>query len=366
MMVFNVLLLLLPLLSSAQIPPADNDLHVYALPVGQGDATVIQCPTQLGGSLFVVDMGSTRNRGFMTKDNIRTWLNGQRVEGIFLTHPDRDHFNLMNAIGANIPDRLPIFHTCEASEYDGVSMDMAGWNANLVRIQKCVADDNDCRSGLPSCGNLQICQDQALIRVLAAELNDCDRGGKNTDSMALKLEYLGKSVLLLGDLEDKNGNSNPTAGSPYDILLRCAHVRSNIMRLAHHGAYGKANKKVLLSRVNPEFAFSSSGFLYFHPRCDIYRLLSGISPGVPNPNLVSDARFNHVYTCGDTERNPNAYISGVIPQTIFVTSVCADNILGNYIISFRIITDNGQVGAQQDLFNSHTQATFPPGSTFPC
>ena len=31
-------------LCSPELPPADDNLNIYALPVGQGDCTVIQCP----------------------------------------------------------------------------------------------------------------------------------------------------------------------------------------------------------------------------------------------------------------------------------------------------------------------------------
>jgi len=39
-----------------QIPEPDGRLHIYALPVGQGDAHVIQCPS---GTLSINDLGTS-------------------------------------------------------------------------------------------------------------------------------------------------------------------------------------------------------------------------------------------------------------------------------------------------------------------
>ena len=370
---------LLQALSSAQIPAPDNNLHIYALPVGQGDATVIQCPAQFGGSLVVVDMGSTKYNGFMDKDSVRTWLNGQKVVAVFLTHPDKDHFNMMNAIGVNIPNSLPIYHTCEAGEYVEVSMDMAEWNAKLYRIGKCVADDLNCNYGLPSCPTYAYCEEQLVLRILVSELNDCAGGGENFDSMGVKVEYRGKSALVLGDLEDKNDNPVSTNGNPYNVLLRCANVGSNFLRLAHHGAYGRANKNRLLYQINPNVVFSSSGFnsQFRHPRCEIYNYFYGWldltnDPSVNVPNLVKDDSLLHWYTCGgDPQGGQLPWMSGRIREAIYTTSVCdtgsVNNMLRNFVIRMSVDSNNGQLSVDQAQFSAYTRDQYPPGEDkFPC
>ena len=54
-------ILLLVVLSSTSVS-GDDKLHVFALPVGQGDATVIKCPDDNGGELTIIDMGSSSCR----------------------------------------------------------------------------------------------------------------------------------------------------------------------------------------------------------------------------------------------------------------------------------------------------------------
>lgn len=78
---------------SPRIPAADGLFHVYALPIGQGDARVIQCPS---GEISIFDMGTSDDpaAGFWTATEIRNFLQGNfhLVTNIFLTHNHFDHY----------------------------------------------------------------------------------------------------------------------------------------------------------------------------------------------------------------------------------------------------------------------------------
>ena len=78
-----------------RLTSADQNLNILALPVGQGDATIIQCPTQYEGKLTVIDMGSSKHKGFMSKQDITKYLKGFIIEKVFLSHPDKDHINFL-------------------------------------------------------------------------------------------------------------------------------------------------------------------------------------------------------------------------------------------------------------------------------
>lgn len=88
--------------SVKDLPPPDGDLHIYALPVGQGDTNVIQCPS---GELTVFDMGSSDynwdnpdpTSRFMTPDDILQFFGNQRnnIQNIFITHNHYDHYVLL-------------------------------------------------------------------------------------------------------------------------------------------------------------------------------------------------------------------------------------------------------------------------------
>ena len=106
--VFTLITLVLQSGVSVGMPPPSNDLVVYALPVGQGDCTVIQCPkirgNNHGGNIVLMDCGtSSRQNNQFSATNVESFLGNQinKVVAIMITHPDRDHFNYIPAIGWN-------------------------------------------------------------------------------------------------------------------------------------------------------------------------------------------------------------------------------------------------------------------------
>ena len=54
---------------------ANSDLNVYVLSVGQGDSTVIQCPSQYEGNITVVDSGCCKSTNYMTAQDVAHFLN---------------------------------------------------------------------------------------------------------------------------------------------------------------------------------------------------------------------------------------------------------------------------------------------------
>lgn len=77
----------------SRIPDPDGLFHIYVLPIGQGEARVIQCPS---GTLNIVDMGTAEvsTSGFWYTNEIRNFLNGNfyLIKNIILTHNHPDHY----------------------------------------------------------------------------------------------------------------------------------------------------------------------------------------------------------------------------------------------------------------------------------
>ena len=75
------------------IPTPTTFLNIYAMQVGQGDCTIIQCPN---GNIVVVDCGSTSVAGW-SYQQVQTFLSDSinNVVAIVITHSDRDHFNYL-------------------------------------------------------------------------------------------------------------------------------------------------------------------------------------------------------------------------------------------------------------------------------
>ena len=316
-----------------KLTPADENLNIFALPVGQGDATVIQCPAQYGGKLTIVDIGSSKYNGFLGKEDIVRYLEGYTIEHVFLSHPDKDHINFLDVVLSNLyPKHYPvIYHSCGWTKYQTY---VKTTGITTKRIPFCCGNN---------CPSFRICNGKATMAVLASEHNKCPEGGTNGDSLVLQVQFAGIKVLLPGDFEGSEELINN--------FLQCAnqHIRSHIFRLAHHGAFnGIANTYEFLKAVRPYYAFSSAGLheRYHHPRCEVYEDLEDY--------LSTVSTSGHYYTCY-TKCSSNTrwiYHTG-ITKAIFVTTVVEPNTntVINYIIKFRINT-KGDVKHYLQKFNT--------------
>ena len=117
-MLYGTVLLLVVLLSTSV--NGDRDLHVFALPVGQGDATIIKCPdTEEPGKLTIIDMGysSCKVDNCMHKEEIKNFIGDHKLEYIFVTHPDVDHYNLLPAVIDNVDADVKLYHSCPKKYY---------------------------------------------------------------------------------------------------------------------------------------------------------------------------------------------------------------------------------------------------------
>ena len=260
-------ILLLVVLSSTSVS-GDNKLHVFALPVGQGDATVIKCPDGNGGKLTIIDMGSSscRVQGCMKKEGIKKFIKGYTVEKIFLTHPDIDHYNLISAVVDNVDKDTELYHSCHRNKYNYDSIrryytplnDIAPKINSITRIK----NDFDCQVG--EHWRFPICEDAATIVVLASGLEHaCEKHNYNQASLVLQLKYKYKKVLFVGDLEGEEVVKK---------VIKC-DIESDALRLAHHGSReNHANSDAFLGKVNANIAIVSSDPLhekFKHPNSKI-------------------------------------------------------------------------------------------------
>ena len=73
-----------------------GQLNVYALPVGQGECTIIQCPN---GNIVVIDCGSSGGNG-LSAQQIENFLGEHinRVVAIVITQSSAESFNYLNTV----------------------------------------------------------------------------------------------------------------------------------------------------------------------------------------------------------------------------------------------------------------------------
>ena len=186
-------ILLLVVLSSTSVS-GDDKLHVFALPVGQGDATVIKCPDEDGipspDKLTIIDMGSSSSKedGWMGEEQIKAFIEGHKVEYIFLTHPDIDHYNLISAVVGNVDKDTELHHSYAKDKYKyrrHIPLIDIKTKTNLIfQITK---KDSSRGEKYP----VTICGGAASIVVLASGLEDAckNKHNNNPASLVLQLKY---------------------------------------------------------------------------------------------------------------------------------------------------------------------------------
>ena len=283
-----ILSLLLKLAVSIQpIPDADDQLHIYALPVGQGDCTVIQCPRAANdpvkGTVSIIDAGSSKMIG-INRDDIVDFLARTELQFVVITHSDKDHINYMDTILNYYKKKVPVFHSCNWNNH--YKNYITSQYADPEEIPHCM-NIKDCWDKLNLCPNYQPSfgtANSVTLSFVASAVGGCaGNRANNEDSLISKITYAGRSTLITGDFElplDKMTNFLKKAGPD---------LSSHIYRLSHHGAYNKeANQKVFLDAVSASYVFSSSGFMHGHPRCEIYDYYDNRLPN----NVPA-----HPYTC---------------------------------------------------------------------
>lgn len=306
----------------SKLPAPDSKLNIYALPIGQGDCTIIQCPANSGVQhytgfnynqlkrsrsndrlgtlrsakrqksgpssssfsqsmtqsppptlLTVVDMGAV-GRKYMSEENLSSFLGDQKryIEVVTISHPDADHYNY-------IPSVLPIstlsalkgvYIGCTKNQYSGDEYGestMRGWLSAAENSGKLIfGDGKKCTSSPNECPAIEICGGVATLRMLGANMGDteCCSQYRNSNSLVLRLEYGRFKLLLPGDFQDISKGSS---GVQRDLINAWPNggIQADFYKVAHHGAYQggsssttKANKDHFLQAVSPKYAFSSS------------------------------------------------------------------------------------------------------------
>jgi len=344
------------------MPSADSDLHIYALPVGQGDATVIQCPSTYGGGVTIVDMGSSVRRQscagitYMTNSNILAFLGESQINYVYLTHADKDHYNIITYLNIPMDTLKGVFIGCDQSDYKGI---ISGWLQQVNNAGKLTTFGictTGCASSVPICGGGDI-----RMKVMGANLDmyspkECSNG----DSLVLQLQHNNFKLLLPGDVEDYRGFKYDDDGiitscvatgdlDQYTYLkpgvLRTlvnawgAGLHSQFYRLAHHGSYPYANKPFFLEAIRPEYVFSSSMLpgtdgTFNHPNCELYDEMVR-NTKIPIARITDPTQLQKEYSCG---YQGNRYLEDNNLWGMYTTAVCdSKRMFHNYVI--KIDTD---------------------------
>lgn len=322
--------------------PVANTLQVFALPVGQGDCTVVQCPN---GNIVVFDCGSSGGNR-MSPDDVENWLGNSinNVVAIFISHAQRDHYSYLPDITWNSASINAVIIGGTVQSYRSKGAAIRDW-----------IDDYDNQGKVYTIGTVQSSPSSCIGNCIVATSTDfCNNGNfqfnilaanNGTSSTPNQLSPVikivasgGWSLLLSGDME---GQASLNIANQLGVGLQ-----SLVYKMAHHGASTLANWDDWLMPIAPQYAFASSGYNYGnckHPRCDtINRLLAlntittttphqfycGNSGGA-QPTIYTNFQYNMLETSPDsthiclltyvsdtsTQPQPNCYVPTATVQS---------------------------------------------------
>jgi competence protein ComEC len=212
--------------------PTETMLRVTFLDVGQGDATLIELPE---GPRLLVDGGAAGPRRFDVGERVLApflWNRPlTRLDAVALSHWDADHAGGLAAV-------LTRFHVGEFWES---GYPPTGAPETLAALRRSRA----LRRALTAGQRVWI--GRALVTVLGP--GPGPPAAPNDQSLVLRLDWRGLSLLLAGDLGPRGEAL---------LLERSAPLRALVLKVAHHGSRFSSTA-AFLERARPQLAVVSVG-----------------------------------------------------------------------------------------------------------
>ena len=246
--------------------------NITAIDVGQGDSFLIETPS---GRHILIDAGDSK-RIDSGKKIIIPFLQHQgikKLDALVITHSDLDHFGGAKSIVQTFPVAELWISKCSRNETK------KEWRIFLEEVYRRNIPVRTVHRGFVWQENLF--EMTALHPSKEALCSDLNR-----ESIAFRGKGLGHSALLVGDL---------TVDGEREILSTNAYLKSDILKLGHHGSKTSSGRR-FLEEVSPQRAIISSGFKnrFHHPHKQVTSRLDSL--GIPYMNTATHGTVTVTFT----------------------------------------------------------------------
>ncbi len=222
------------LIFSSMLKFTNRSLKITCLDVGHGSAVVIQFPN---GKNMLYDVGSWQNYD-VGKNIVAPFLWGQhmkKIDLIILSHEHEDHVSGL----PSIIERFPVESVYSQSHL---------FSSEEGQRIRALLNKKQIRTAALSAGEILRGFEPAMVRILNPLPFVSDVTSINDNSCVVKIEYLGYSILLCADIEERGIES---------LVSKPSGIRADIIQVPHHGSFVN-NMEEFLNAVRPAYAFINS------------------------------------------------------------------------------------------------------------
>lgn len=245
--------------------------NVTFIDVGQGDSILLTTPS---GKHILIDAGEVGRRD-SGKDIIVPYLHHigvLQLDALVITHPDADHFGGAASIIKTFPVKELWMSECARTE------EKREWQAIISEALGRKIPIRDVHRGFT--------WKEQHFELLALHPHNFVCKDANTESITLRVKGTSHSAMLTGDL---------TVKGEKQIMATDAFLKSDILKLGHHGSKTSSSREFLTS-VNPKLALVSSGFhnRFHHPSKQTIRRLDSL--GIPYLNTAEQGTISITFS----------------------------------------------------------------------
>jgi len=248
---------------------SSNELKVYFLDVGQGDATFIEAPN---GNQVLIDGGRTDNKVLQELGEIMQ-VGDRSIDVVISTHPDADHIG-------GLPE---VFSRFEVAKYIE-----SGNQTKETKIAEMLLKSAKEEVGLDwiiAGGGQTILLDEktgVYLEILFPD-RDVSKIESNASSIVARLVYGESCFLFMGD--------SPKAIETY-LKQQNENLDCDVLKVGHHGSRTSSDP-LFVEAVSPEYAVISSGKdnSYGHPHKEVLDILQKQGVEILRTDLNGRVKF---------------------------------------------------------------------------
>ncbi len=242
----------------------ENDLLVHFIDVGQGDSTLVELPNK---EIALIDGGprssSDKLLQYLRKNNIN------RIDYLIATHPHEDHIGGLSDV-------------IKSTDIGKVYMPERIANTETFKYLLNTIKNKDLKIDIVKSGDIVIDEEGLKFYFLAPVKTNYEN--TNDFSIVTKIEYGNNSLLIMGDAE---------AVSERDILKSDVKLKSDVLRVGHHGSSTSSTEK-FVKAVNATDYVISLGIdnSYGHPHREVLKIINDRNGNIYRTDKMGDIKMS--------------------------------------------------------------------------